>query len=361
MVQFRECLNSLRPYTPGRPIEYVQKEFNLESVIKLASNENPYGCSKKVIEAIKNFDSHSIYPDGSCLELRSKLSGMLGVGPNNLIFGSGTDELIYLLSKSIINSGDECITAEISFPQYAASVMAMDGKVTYSKMKNYAYDLNDILAKITARTKIIYISNPNNPTGTAFPKEQQLDFINKVPKNILTVFDEAYAEFMADGDMAPTETLQLTKAHENIVLLKTFSKAYGLASFRVGYAVANEYIISNLEKIRNPFNVSSIAQAAAIAALGDESFLRYTVENNQKVKKYLYDEFSSLGLPYIPSYANFIMVDIKKDSNEIFKKLMSEGLIVRPGAAYGMPTFLRVSFGALHEMEKFISVLKKYL
>ncbi len=357
MIKFKKCIENLCPYIPGRPIDDVKREFGLTKVVKIASNENPYGCSPKIAEALKNYSEFALYPDGNCTSLREKLSCKLNISANKLIFGAGTDELISLISKAIIEEGDECITASITFSQYEASVLAMGGKMVFSEMQSYAFDLNDILNKITNKTKIIFIANPNNPTGTAFSQKMQIDFLKNVPKNILVVFDEAYGEFAEEIDFP--NTLSLLSDYENIILLKTFSKAYGLASFRIGYGVANANIISNLEKIRNPFNVSSISQIAAIAALEDTDFLKKTQKMNLEVKKYLCDEFDKLNLFYIPTYTNFIMVDLKKDSRMIFQNLMKEGFIIRPGSAFNMDSFIRISFGTMEEMREFMNVLKK--
>lgn len=360
MIKYRDCLNNISPYIPGKPIDDVKREFNIKEVIKLASNENPYGtsdCVKKAV--IESLNSTQLYPDGNSTLLREEVSKYLNVPKENLIFGNGTDELISIMGKVFVEKDDECITAQTTFSQYAASVKSMDGIMVYSKMKNFGFDLEDILSKITEKTKIIFIANPNNPTGTVFYKKEQEEFLSKVPSNILVVIDEAYSEFVEDENFP--NTLSYLDSYKNVVLFKTFSKAFGLAGFRIGYAIASKEIIGLLEKLRNPFNVSIPAQVAAMTALKDMDFLNKTVSNNTKVKFYMYDEFEKMGLTYIPSFANFIMVDVKCDSMTIFNKLMEKGFVIRPGSAFSMNTYLRVSLGTLEQMQNFIKALKLVL
>lgn len=360
MIKYRNCLNNIDPYVPGKPIDDVRKEFNIKEVIKLASNENPYGtsdCVKKAV--IESLNSTQLYPDGNATTLRDELSKYLNVESENLIFGNGTDELISLIGKVFVEKGDECITAQTTFSQYAASVNSMDGVMVYSKMKNFGFDLDDILTKITEKTKIIFLVNPNNPTGTVFYRKQQEEFLAKVPSNILVVIDEAYSEFVEDENFP--KTLSYLDKYKNVVLFKTFSKAFALAGFRIGYAVASKEIISLLEKLRNPFNVSIPAQVAAMTAIKDTDFLNKTVSNNTKVKLYMYNEFDKMGLTYIPTFANFVMVDVTVDSMIIFNKLMQKGFIIRPGSAFSMNTYLRVSLGTLGQMQSFIIALKSVL
>ena len=360
LIEYRKILETLRAYVPGKPIEDVKKEYNLEKVVKLASNENPFGCSPLVKEEIaKCLDVVHIYPDGNCTELREKLAEKLSVNPTQLIFGAGGDELISLIGKAMINPDDECISGICSFPQYNGSVISMGGKMVFSPMPNHAFDLNDILSKITDKTKLIFIANPNNPTGTVFTNAEQKEFLDKVPENILVVMDEAYGEF-ADIETFPN-TLQDVKERENVLLLKTFSKAYGLASLRVGYGIAGEKLIDILERVRGPFNVTTIAQRAAKVALSDMEFVNKVVKNNNECAEFLYEELDKMNLGYIKTSANFIMVDIKQSSRDAFVKLMKEGYIIRPGYAFGMENYLRVTIGTHDEMDGFINALKKVL
>ncbi len=360
MFSYRECIRPLMPYVPGRPIEDVKKEYGLDRAVKLASNENPLGCSKNVREAvIRSLDEPALYPDGACGKLRALVAKKLGVPENAIVFGAGTDEVISLLGKVFINEGDECITAAVTFSQYAASVLSMGGKMVYAPMKDHAYDLDAILGLITDKTKMIFLANPNNPTGTAFDCNAQEAFIKKVPEHIIVVFDEAYAEYVTDFDYP--DTISTMKNHKNVILLKTFSKAYGLASFRVGYGVSDPSISELMEKIRNPFNVSVQAQEAAIAAFEDREFVEFSAKHNKSVLTYTYNFFEDMGLFYIPSYTNFVMVDVKKDSREVFQALMKKGYIIRPGAAFGMDSFLRITIGTKEDMDGLFSILKEII
>lgn len=360
MIKFSDNTKELKPYVPGRPIEDVKKEYNLKNVIKLASNENPFGCSQKVTNAInESVNLIKYYPDGYCTDLRLKISTELNIDKDNLIFGCGTDELITLLSRALINTSDNAITAEITFGQYAASVKSAGGHMILSKMKDNGFDLDDIASKIDSKTKIIFLANPNNPTGTMFNDKALTSFLEKVPSNVVVVMDEAYAEFVQAKDYP--NTLSLMPKYENLVLFKTFSKAYGLAGLRVGYGIASKYIISNLEKIRNPFNVNVVAHAAASAAFGDKEFLDKTIDNNNKALKYLISELKKLDLPYIDTHTNFIMIDTKQDGDVVFKKLMAKGFIVRPGSLFKMGNYIRLSIGLFDDMIAFVCALKEVL
>lgn len=360
MLQFRDELKQLNPYVPGKPIEDVKREYGLKSVVKLASNENPYGMSPKAKQAvIDSLDEDSLYPDGNCTDLRNALAKFYNVPAGKFIFGCGTDEIISMIGKVLINKDDECITADVSFSQYAASALSMGGKMVYAPMKEHGFNLKAISDKITGKTKVIFIANPNNPTGTIHTQAEQEAFMEKVPSNILVAFDEAYGEFVYDGNYP--NTLEMMDKYKNIIYLKTFSKAYGLAGLRVGYGIAGESIIAQFEKVRNPFNVPATAQVAAIAALADREFLNHAVNGNRLVKEYVCGQFEEMGLFYIPTHANFIMVDVKKDSRKVFTDLMKAGYIIRPGAAFGMDTFLRVTLGTMDEMKGFIDVLRELL
>jgi len=361
-VPHRTVIDPMRPYVPGRPIDDVKREYGLSEVIKLASNENPYGCSPKAKQAVidsMSGEAGALYPDGACTALRVALAAKYNVAPERIVFGCGTDEIIAMIGKVFVNPGDECISAAVSFSQYAASVISMGGTMVYSPMKNHGFDLADILTKITDKTKVIFVANPNNPTGTTHSAAEQAAFMEKVPANILVAFDEAYSEF-ADAPDYP-DTVAVLDKYPNILYMKTFSKAYGLASLRVGYAIGQPDVIELFEKIRGPFNVSVQAQAAAAAALADSEFLAETVQNNAAVRAYLCAECDKLGLSYIPSQANFVMVDIKKDSAQAFSDLMKKGYIIRPGVAFGMPTFLRISLGTMVQMQGFVAALQTIL
>ena len=360
MFTFRPSIQPMEPYIPGRPIDDVKKAYRLSHVVKLASNENPYGCSPAVRDAVMaTFDNAAIYPDGYCTKLRDAVSAHYDIDTNYLIFGAGTDEVIAMLGEVFIDPGDEAITGQVTFSQYAASVEAMGGKMVYAPLQNHAFDLSALLAAITPKTKLIFIANPNNPTGTFFSQEKQDAFMKKVPKHIVVIFDEAYQEYVTAPDYPNTwETL---RQYPNTVLLKTFSKIYGISSFRAGFGVAHPLIIEQMEKIRCPFNVTSQSQAAAMAALGDQDFVHESHVKNNRIMEYTVAALSDMGLYVIPSQTNFVMVDVCWDSRDIFERLMAKGYIIRAGAAFGMDSFIRITLGTEEEMKGLLSSLKEVL
>ncbi|MCL1999779.1 MAG: histidinol-phosphate transaminase [Turicibacter sp.] len=358
MFKFRESIQPISPYVPGRPIDDVKREFGLDDVVKLASNENPYGASPAVRDAVlKTFESSAIYPDGYCTNLRAAVCKYYNVKPENLIFGAGTDEVIAMLGKVFIDAGDEAITAQITFPQYAAAVEAMGGKIVYTPMTDHGYNLDALLAAITPKTKMIFIANPNNPTGTYFSKEKQDAFIKKVPKDIVVVFDEAYQEYVAATDYP--DTMKTIQEYPNAILLKTFSKVYGISSYRVGFGICHPTIVEQLEKIRCPFNVSSQAQAAAEAALTDQTFVKESFTKNRHVMDKFIKALDTIGVYSVPSQTNFVLSDVKTDNIELFNKLMTKGYIVRPVPP--MKTFLRITLGTEEEMDGLFKVMKEFL
>lgn len=360
MFAFRPSIQPMEPYIPGRPIDDVKKAYQLSHVVKLASNENPYGCSPTVRDGVMaTFDNAAIYPDGYCTKLRDAVSTHYGIEPNHLVFGAGTDEVIAMLGEIFIDPGDEAITGAVTFSQYAASVEAMGGKMVYAPLQDHTFHLDNLLAVITPKTKLIFIANPNNPTGTYFSQKAQDAFMKKVPPHIVVIFDEAYQEYITAPDYPNTrETL---RQYPNTVLLKTFSKIYGISSFRAGFGVAHPSIIEQMEKIRCPFNVTSQAQAAAIAALADQDFVRESHRKNCKMMDYTVAALSDMGLYVIPSQTNFVMVDVRQNSRDIFEKLMAKGYIIRAGAAFGMDTFIRITLGTEAEMKGLLSSLKEVL
>lgn len=356
-IQFREELANLTPYKPGKPIDDVKREYGLKDVIKLASNENPLGCSPKAIEAIKNsLDNLGLYPDGNCTLLKEALAKKLGISVNNIILSSGLDEMMDLLAKTFFNKGDEAIMADITFPRYIATTMMMGAKPVLVPLVNWTHDLNGMLNAITDKTKLIWLCNPNNPTGTMFTEKELIDFLDKVPENIIVVYDEAYREFVTRDDYTK-DSIPLLNKYPNLIILRTFSKIYGLAALRVGYTMASEEIITNINKVRGPFNVNTLAQVAAIAALEDEEFLKKSYETNVEGKAYLYKEFDKLGLEYAPSETNHIFVNVQKDGNEVFIELQKRGVIIRP--QFGQ--WIRVSIGTMDENRIFIEKLKEVL
>ena len=355
----REEIRDIKPYVPGKPVNDVKREYNLDKVIKLASNENPIGASPKVIEVIsKNLNSFNIYPDGYCYDLRKKLSEIHNFNMNNFCFGDGSNEILGMLTQSFVNHGDEVIYCSPSFVEYNRLSKIMGATpIQINMAKDMKFDLNKILDKINDKTKMIFICNPNNPTGTIVTKKEVGEFIEKVPKNIIVVFDEAYFEFAIINKKYPDSLEYQRKGYNNIVTLRTFSKAYGLAALRVGYAIADKEIIDALEKVRYPFNVSTLAQLAALTALDDYEHVKKSVEIVIEGKNYIYSEFDKMNIEYIKTDSNFLLFKTEKLAKEVFDNLLKRGIIIRPMGE----KLLRVSFGTMEENICFVENLKRVL
>jgi len=360
MIDCRNEIHQLKPYIPGKPIEEVKEVYHLEEIIKLASNENPLGCSELAKQAIIDFlATPSLYPDGNCSQLRTKLAQKYTLNEDQFIFGAGSDEVISMITKTYVAPEDEVITCSPTFPQYKAGTLQMGGTIIEVPLKAHRFDLNGILAAITPKTKLIFIANPNNPTGTIVTKEEQLDFIKQVSQDILLIMDEAYIEYIQDASFP--DTLSLLDAYPNLMVLRTFSKMYGLASLRIGYGIGHPTIIEKINRVRNPFNVSTVAQVAATAALDDTDFIKKTYQTNEDSKAYTYQRVHALGFSYIPTYGNFVMIDFKCSSAQLFEDLQSKGFIVRPGNHLGMPNYQRVSLGTVLQMTAFFDTVERIL
>lgn len=360
-MKIADYLLKITPYEGGKPIEELQRQLGLKNVIKLASNENPLGPSPKVIETICNAANKiNLYPDGNAYYLTQKLANFLGISEKNLIFGNGSDEIIELLYKAFAtNKNDEILYCYPTFIEYRIIGMAFNKKVVELPLKDYAYDIDNLINHINENTRIIFLNTPNNPTGTLTTYDDILKVINKAPKDTLIVIDEAYYEY-AKPSSVYKELIDLYK-QENVIILRTFSKAYALAGLRVGYGIANEYIITTLNRVRPPFNVNLIAQEAAIAALDDKDHLQKSIQTNENGKKFLYGQFEQLNLFYVPTYANFILFSTPKDAQSVYENLLKEGVIIRSMKPYGYDNFLRVTIGSQRENEIFIEKLKKVL
>jgi histidinol-phosphate aminotransferase len=356
---FRPNIEAIRPYEPGKPVEEVQRELGLRSVIKLASNENPLGPPKSVERAIRQA-AHlvSLYPDGAQYRLKEALARRLGVSRGSLIFGNGSNEIVELILRGFAREGDRVVTSQLSFLVYRLIAQAIGAEVVEVPMKNFRYDLTELAREVNERTSVIFVANPNNPTGTYANRSEVLEFLDLVPNHVLVCFDEAYFEFVEAKDFPSTlDYLQ----RGNVIVLRTFSKCFGMAGLRLGYGVASERIIEYLNKVRQPFNVNLIAQAAGLAALEDRDYLRRTQELVWEGKRFLAEEFKKLGLECVPSEANFILVNIKRDAEQVFQKLLKRGIVIRSMKAYGLGHFIRVSVGTRRQNRKFIKELKKVL
>ncbi len=361
-MRVAEYIKNLKPYEGGKPIEELRRELGIEGkIIKLASNENPLGPSKKAVEAIKNIaGSVNLYPDGDSFYLKEKLAKRLGVSRDNVIFGNGSDELLELIYRTFATDPkDEILYCYPTFVEYKNIGMSFGKKLVELPLKDFSYDIDALIEHINENTRIIFLNTPNNPTGTIIRRKDIERVIDSVNKDTLVVIDEAYYEYaIAEDDYE--ELLDLYKKG-NVIILRTFSKAYGLAGLRIGYGIANEEIINYLNRVRPPFNVNIVAQNAALAALDDEEYIRKSVDTNKKGKAYLYREFERLGLKYVKTYANFILFDVGKDANVVYEELLKRGVIIRSMAPYGYKTMLRVTIGAEEENSIFIAGLEEVL
>lgn len=353
-------IKTLVPYPPGKPIEELERELGITGSIKMASNENSLGPSPKAVEAIRStLAKLHRYPDGSCYYLAEALSTHLGVAANQLVFGNGSDEIIALLAAAFVQPGEEVITSQPSFLVYPKVTQAQGGVNRVVPLKNMRHDLDTIAGLINEKTRLIFFDNPNNPTGTIFTKDEFETFLKKVPESVVVVLDEAYVDFVRHNN--PVNAFDYLDSKTPVVSLRTFSKAYGLAGLRVGYGVMPFEIADFLHRVRAPFNVNSLAQVAAIAALDDEDHYQKTLEMTWSGIDYLYQEFSNLGLDPKPTQTNFFLVDIKRDGKEFYQALLHKGVIVRAMNAYGYPEYIRITVGTRAENERLIAASKEVL
>ena len=356
----RKGILDLKPYIPGKPIEEVKRELGLKEVIKLASNETSIGPSPLAVEAIKKeIENINLYPEGSSRALREKLAHKLKIDQEMIIVGNGADNIIDLVGMAFINEGDGVITGEITFPAYETITKIMGGKLILVKLKDFRFELEGIVQRINEKTKIIFLCNPNNPTGTIVDKKAVDKFIKQVPENVVVVFDEAYYDYVEDKNYL--SGLPYILEGKNVIVIRTFSKIAGIAGIRVGYGIAKPELIGYLRCVVSPFPVNRLAQVAALASLDDEEHYRKVLKTNQKGKRYLYRELKKLGFFYVPTETNFIFLDLKEDSEIVFEKLLKKGVIIRPGKIYGCPNFIRVTIGTTYENQKFILALKEVI
>jgi histidinol-phosphate aminotransferase len=359
-LQPKQNIIHLPVYQPGKPIEEVKRELGLQEVTKLASNENPFGCSAKVKDAIMSeLDNTSLYPDGGSVTLTAAVAEFLGVAPNQIIFGAGSDEVILMIARAFLVHGDETIMASHTFPQYKHNAEIEGAVCIEVPLREGTHDLPAMLAKVSDRTKIVWICNPNNPTGTIVSHEELTRFLEQVPPEVMVVLDEAYYEYNVSQEYP--DGLALLKQYKNLVLLRTFSKIYGLASLRIGYGIADPQIIHNINQVREPFNTTRYAQTAALAALADQDFIVQCREQNAAGIRYLNEQFALIGLSAFPAYGNFVMVDVGRPARDVFEGLLRQGFIVRGGHQLDFPTKLRVTVGSREQNEKFIEALQKVL
>ncbi|WP_026584603.1 histidinol-phosphate transaminase [Bacillus sp. J33] len=359
-MKWKEQLLNLTPYQPGKSIDQVKKEYGLDKIVKLASNENPFGCSEKVLFTMNQSPSFfALYPDGYAAELRSLLADHLSVKEEQIIFGNGSDEIIQMISRALLGPDTNTIMAAPTFPQYKHNAVVEGAEIREIPLINGEHDLDAMLAAIDENTAVIWVCSPNNPTGSYVSESSLLSFLEKVPEDILVVLDEAYYEYVVADDYY--RAVDLISQYNNLIVLRTFSKIYGLASLRVGYGVSNQEIIKVLEPVREPFNVNKFAQAAAAAALGDQQFIESCRQKNREGLEQFYDFCEKNQLQYYPSQGNFILINFNADSNDVFQFLLEKGYIVRSGKALGFPDSVRVTVGSKEQNEGVLEAMEQYL
>jgi histidinol-phosphate aminotransferase len=352
-------LRDLAVYEPGKPIEETARELGIDpaEIVKLASNENPLGPSPKAVRAMRAAMSKAhLYPDGSGFYLCKAIAAKLGLKPENVILGNGSNEVIEFLGHAFLNPGDDVITCQYAFIVYKLLATAFNVRTIETPSPDYQQNLDAALEVITPKTRLIFIPNPNNPTGTLVSQSAIDRFVSRVPGSIVVVFDEAYFEFLDD----PPDTLQFVRDGRNVVVLRTFSKIHGLAGLRIGYALAPPEMIQVLHKTRQPFNVNSIAHAGALAALNDKAHLRKTKRVVDQGRAYLQEKFAELRIPFVPAVANFLMVNVG-NGPAVFEKLLRRKIIVRPLKGYGLPEWVRISVGTMEENKKLVAALSEVL
>jgi len=354
-------LKDLPAYQPGRPIEEVARELGLPAadIIKLASNENPLGPSPAALKAMqKILGNLNLYPDGNAYYLKQRLSEKLGVPTANLVLGNGSNEIIEFVGHAYLAPGVDVVVSQYCFAVYPLVAKLFGANLITAPAKNYGHDLPAMLKAVTPKTRAMFVANPNNPTGTVAPAADLTRFIEQVPEHVLIVLDEAYIEFLDD----PADFVGLIRsgAKPNLLLMRTFSKIYGLAGLRIGYGISHPDLVALLEKVRQPFNINSLAQAGALAALDDAEHMRRTRENNKAGLRYLEDAFKKLGLEFVPSAANFVLVKVGQ-GGPVFEAMQRLGVIVRPMGGYQLPEWVRITVGTPTENERCVIALKQVL
>lgn len=357
----RPTINRIQPYSPGKSSAEVMRELGIEKVTKLASNENPLGPSPLAIEAMREAAAGVfVYPDPECIELTSALARMLEVDDDCLVIGRGSDEVLHMLGLAFACPGDRLIFSLPPFAIYPMTARLMDAEEVGVPHRDFRHDLPAMAGAIDERTKLIFISNPYNPTGTIVTADEVEEFMARVPESVIIAWDEAYSEYAADAPDYP-DTLRYVREGRNCIVLRTFSKVYALAGLRVGYGIARPEIIAALKQVREPFNVGLTAQVAAVASLRDPDQVRRSVRNNDEGKRYLYGRFEEMGLAYVRTFSNFIFVDVGMDSQKCFDQLMRRGVTVRTGDIFGFPTWIRVTIGLPKENQTFADALADVL
>lgn len=349
-------VRNLSPYQAGKPIEEVERELGIKNIVKLASNENPLGLSTKVKQALQEaLNGLARYPDANGFYLKSKLAAKYSVNTNQITLGNGSNDVLELLARTFVDASHEVIFSQHAFVVYPLVTQAIGAKGVAVPAKDYGHDLPAMLAAINANTRMIFIANPNNPTGTFLTTEQLADFISQVPKQVLIVLDEAYYEYVDDAEKAPS--VEWLKSYPNLIVSRTFSKAYGLAGLRAGYAISHADIADLMNRVRQPFNMNSLSLRAAEVVLDDQAYLQESVAVNKAGMLQLQQFCQAHGLNYIPSHGNFLTIEVGEQAADIYQQLLQQGVIVRPVAGYQLPRHLRVSIGLAAENQAFIDAM----
>jgi histidinol-phosphate aminotransferase len=352
----RKSVLTIEPYPMGKPVEEMQAELGLSELAMMATNENPLGPSPLAMEAaVREMRRASVYPDGGCVALARKLAGRLGIEPSMVALGNGGDNCITMIATAFLEQGDEVVVCDPSFPVYGIAAAAAGAETVRVPHRAFTHDLEAMRRQVGPRTKLVIVCNPNNPTGTLVNARELEGFVRGMPEGVLTLLDEAYREF-ASGPDAP-DGLRFVREGLPVLCLRTFSKAYGLAGLRVGYLLGDPGLLDAIRRVREAYPVSRPAQAAACAALDDGEFLRRTLAHNEESKAYLCRELSRLGLPFVPTAANFMFVDLRCDAADAARVLLARGFQIRPGAMWRLPTWARISFGTMAQNRAFIQAL----
>lgn len=356
----REGIEDLVPYPPGKPMEELERELGIKDSIKLASNENPLGPSPLAVRAvIDKVNTLNRYPDGSGYYLKEKLAQKYHVPTDQIILGNGSNELIELLIRTFLSPGEHAVQAFPTFLVYEKIVKGAGGRMSSVPLSDFRIDLKGISQAITPESKIVFINNPNNPTGSAISKAEMLDFLAELPDDIIVALDEAYIEFVSDDRVS--SGLELLEGRPLLFVMRTFSKLYGLAGLRIGYGFGSKKIIDYMNRVRQPFNANALAQAAAVAALEDSEFVSRTLRVVSEGLRYLYGSLDKLGIDYVPTQANFFLIKVPMGAKKTYERMLKEGVIVRSMDSFGLPEYIRINIGLPEENERFVRTLKKVL
>jgi histidinol-phosphate aminotransferase len=354
-------IRNLVPYPPGKPIEELEREYGISGSIKLASNENAWGPSPKAVEAIRGaLPNLHRYPDGSCYYLAQSLAEKLGVKTEELVFGNGSNEIIGLLITAFLQPGEEVITSHPTFLMYQKLVQVQGGSNKVVALTDgMHHDLKAIFGAVSAKTRMIFLDNPNNPTGTVINRDEFGEFMSQLPQEIIVVLDEAYVDFMAPE--LRIDVLSYIRGRKPVAALRTFSKAYGLSGLRLGYGIMNVEMAGYFNRVRQPFNVNSLAQVGGVAALEDDEYYRMTLQKTHENIAWLQNEVAKLGCRPMETQTNFFLIDVKGDAKELYEHMLQQGVIIRPMQAYGYPTYIRITAGRAAENQRFVKALAKSL